>query len=311
MTSGYGIKISRPGFDVNTAGPNQLSFSSAYKTLKVNSSGSGTLTDSTRTITIPHNLGYVPLFMVHTTMDAGFGTSSGLFSSGDYALTPAGFSGVVGTTTGEDDLFAYADTTNLYIKAQDNFGKIVCNVSNPSNLNECLAYQYTGGAGGNGTVEAWIGHDNTLGDQYGAVRFGNVNVAQGTTVYNAQFNFKVDSRDGSGQVSATVWGIDEDNTAVFNTGTIATARTKTTASVNTSSTLTAGNSLGVNVTDIVNEILGRVGWTAGNSLGIMAWNNGTTGDNAYFEQSGDSTLSITPTETIASYKYTIFLNQLE
>jgi len=41
MTNSHGIKVSRPGFDVKTAAPNELSFSSAYKTLKVASSGTG------------------------------------------------------------------------------------------------------------------------------------------------------------------------------------------------------------------------------------------------------------------------------
>lgn len=310
--SNYGIKISRPGFDVKTAQPNQLSFSSKYKTLKVHSSGSGTLTDSSRTATIPHGLGYVPLFMVHSTSNEGFG--SGLFSSGDYVLTPAGLSGVLANPSVgvNDDLFAYADSTNLYIKAQENWGSKIFSVSNQANLDQCLAYEYSFFGGGTGTGSAWLGRtDSSLGVYYGAIRFGDVTVANGTSVYKATMNFKVDSRDGGGEVKASVWGIDEDNTGNFNSGTAATARSKTTATDNYAATLSAGNSWGMDVKDQVNEIFARAGWASGNALGIMFWDNGTTDGNAYYELFGDSTLNILENSTIASYKYTIFKNQLE
>lgn len=65
--SDFGIKTSRRGNDVLSAEPNDLVFSSKYKTLKVFASGSGSI-DWTPTamifytsITITHNLGYEPI----------------------------------------------------------------------------------------------------------------------------------------------------------------------------------------------------------------------------------------------------------
>src|SRR3990167_8355684 len=84
----YGIKISQPGKDVFTANPEELVFSSKYKTLKISSRGSGTLTDSARTATIPHGLGYVPFFLVHSQIDPSVGTTSLVGNSEDYFISP-------------------------------------------------------------------------------------------------------------------------------------------------------------------------------------------------------------------------------
>ena len=82
----YGIKVSQPGYDVATATPSQLVFSSKYKTLKVHAQGSGAMTHTGgRTITIPHNLGYVPLFLAH--MDLSYSTLWQAYST-NYIILP-------------------------------------------------------------------------------------------------------------------------------------------------------------------------------------------------------------------------------
>lgn len=66
----FGIEVSQPGHDVRTASPSNLAFSSKYQTLKIHQQGSGTMTHSGgRTVTINHNLGYVPQFLVHSQLD--------------------------------------------------------------------------------------------------------------------------------------------------------------------------------------------------------------------------------------------------
>lgn len=312
MTKTYGIKVSRPGFDVFSARPNELSFNSQYKTLKVHTAGSGSLTDSSRTVTIPHNLGYVPVFMVHNTMDAGFGSS--LFSSSDYVLSPSGLGGVLADPSAgyNDDLFAYADSTNLYIKAQENFGKKVITTGNQSE-DECYAGE-TSAIGYN--TGFWVVGEKDGVTRDGAIRFENMSIAQGTTIYKATLNIYIQFHIGTGEVRARIYGIDEDDTDAFNTGTAATARSKTTAYSDSNSTVSAGSGVGTDVTAVVQEILNRGGWTSGNNIGFIMNNNVTT-SNSYYEDdnagltSARTNIQILISNTIASYKYTIFKNQLE
>jgi hypothetical protein len=309
MTNNYGIKVSRPGFDVKTAAPNELSFSSEYKTLKVHTSGSGAITDSTRLITIPHNLGYVPLFMVHSTMNAGFGGN--LFSSGDYVLTPAGLGGILTNPSAgiNDDLFAYADTTNLYIKAQSNFGKLI-NDEGSQTDGQFMAWEssisgYFSGlwAVGNNGGETWKG----------AYRFENLLLNQATTIYSAKLNLYVSARDGSSNILLRVFGIDEDDTVAFDTNGAATARPKTTAFTDNTSNISAGSGFNIDVTSSVQEVINRSGWASGNHLGFIIDDNGTSATNDYTNNSHPENVSleIIINSTIANYKYTIFKNQLE
>ena len=64
----WGIKISKSGTDVNTAGTNNLLMDSTYPILKIKQSGSGTLSLSSGvgdSDTITHNLGFIPKVLVY------------------------------------------------------------------------------------------------------------------------------------------------------------------------------------------------------------------------------------------------------
>lgn len=64
----YGIKVSKPGFDVNTAATKDLFLDTSYPLLKIKQSGSGSLSISdggSDSDTIAHNLGYKPRVMVY------------------------------------------------------------------------------------------------------------------------------------------------------------------------------------------------------------------------------------------------------
>jgi len=111
----YGLKISKPGFDVFTAAAKDLAFGSQYDTLKVYASGTGDFTSdfSTNQVdTISHGLSYRPAFVVYSEIHAGFGEpSTGLF----YALPhspPFGIGGSLVTQT----IIAGVDASNLYIR---------------------------------------------------------------------------------------------------------------------------------------------------------------------------------------------------
>jgi len=68
----YGIKVSKPGKDVKSAGVDDLVFSSEYHTRSIYNSGSSTLsTDSDAdwdTLTIDHDLGYKPMVKIFITL---------------------------------------------------------------------------------------------------------------------------------------------------------------------------------------------------------------------------------------------------
>lgn len=98
----YGIKISRDGFDVNSASDKELSVTSRYQTFTVFASGTQDITVTAgqfrNGVTIPHNLGYVPavqVFSKDSTVDS-------------FVNCP-------------DDLgetFCWIDDTNLYLEIQ-------------------------------------------------------------------------------------------------------------------------------------------------------------------------------------------------
>lgn len=298
MTSSFGIKVSRPGFDVKTAAPNELAFSSAYKTLKVSSSGSGTLTQASRTATIPHNLGYIPIFMAHANL-------LDQFSSGEYFLLPAGSgSGAINN----NDILAYADTTNLYIRAEANAGT---HLSYPASGNDMGTKATFPWATGFTAIGRTVTTDNDT-----ALRVTGVDIAQGTTITSANLFIYADfvSPSTNQTIKTTIHGFNEDNTSDFSSD--PTGRALTTAVYSYTNTAFIGQYMGFDLTNIVQEIINRSAWTSGNAMGFRFQNNGTA-NNTYIEDNfdnvhtTDSYLSIIISNTVADYKYTIFLNQLE
>ena len=64
--SSYGIKISRPGYDVNKADDTDLVFSSAFKTLKLVK-----IIDMSGESSVAHGLGYIPTYIFLRATKAG------------------------------------------------------------------------------------------------------------------------------------------------------------------------------------------------------------------------------------------------
>lgn len=60
----YGLKVSRPGFDVSTKDNRSLSLNSGITLMKVRISGSATVARNTEG-SADHNLGYVPQFLIY------------------------------------------------------------------------------------------------------------------------------------------------------------------------------------------------------------------------------------------------------
>ena len=59
----YGFKISQDGYDVNTAGTENLVITSKANQWKIHLKGSATFTSNGQTINVAHGLAYTPSFM--------------------------------------------------------------------------------------------------------------------------------------------------------------------------------------------------------------------------------------------------------
>ncbi|MCR4306244.1 MAG: hypothetical protein NUV73_04135 [Candidatus Daviesbacteria bacterium] len=110
----YGMKVSKPGFDVKTAADKDLVFSSKFDTFKVHSTGIGSFTanGALQTATIAHTLGYLPAFFVFSEVHAGFGEPT----TGDFYMMPHSPPASTGGSLVTDTIIASIDASNLYIR---------------------------------------------------------------------------------------------------------------------------------------------------------------------------------------------------
>lgn len=113
---------------------------------------------------------------------------------------------------------------------------------------------------------------NEGGYNDGAIRFTGVAIPQGADINRVGLYMADSILDGSGTIRLTFSGVDEDNTTDFSGNPLSRPRTTTT----TNSSTDAGASFwDVDITGIVEEIVGRAGWSSGNALAIVAEDNGS------------------------------------
>lgn len=116
-----------------------------------------------------------------------------------------------------------------------------------------------------------LGYSSTLSSKIRmAIRFPNIVIPKGSSISTADLHF-IGNRDGSESVKGKIYGVDEDNTPSW--GSHPFGRTKTSA-FNTGST--TGTDLTMDVSSIMEEIVGRSGWASGNAIGFVVEDNGTT-----------------------------------
>ena len=298
-----GIRVAKSGYAVETATPPELVFSSEYATLRVEQQGSGTITHTGgRTATIAHNLGYVPMFSVH-------GIIPNLDSSYYFNLPFYDDQTNLFVQFPPQYILVYADTTNLYIQINNDFGYTRANASEEHDM----ASRSDEGSGPYyGFAE--MGESPSGAENWsGCLRFESLAVAQGVSVVEAKVFFYTDQREGSGDIRIRIKGIKQTNTAIFNSDDDPYNRTETTAEV----TKTIGSGVGAGSTDewtittIVNEILGQGGWASGNALGIKMWDNTSDDNNVIVTTSGQTYLKVLTSNTLLNYKYTIFKDRIE
>lgn len=148
------------------------------------------------------------------------------------------------------------------------------------NTNQMWSQWIDGGSSGSFDV----GNHAIVGEKAGALRFPGVTVAQGTTIQSAYIEYYVGWKGtGSGNCKFKVYGIDEDNTGELTSYPL--GRPATDAVTNADISLpSTGERFSVNVTSQVQEILNRGGWSSGNAMGFICWNNGSN-ESVYFGES--------------------------
>lgn len=128
-------------------------------------------------------------------------------------------------------------------------------------------------------------HPDNSGGYDGALRFTNIQIPKNATIDYAVLEYKYSSVGGtSGSWKFRVNGIDEDNTASFG---YPFGRPQTTAQINVDEgPPTSGQGKKFDVKNILSEITSRSGWSSGNAVGFLFFDNSSSNNvYAYANQS--------------------------
>lgn len=255
----YGIKIAKPGKSVHSTDMRDLSVDmNTFSMFKLHSTQSTTVTlnagDSEASTTISHGLGYVPAFLVYYKRSDE--SVERLLPDIPFGVDPNLYPWAYATNTGVTVGYAYNQPYNQIVK--DTF-------------NTC----YTSMGGG---TNSFTGFGKLVGPatHYGGFQYQNVVIANSTPITSASLEYTSgDGDDPPGNDTKVItYGIDKDTCPDFGSD---MGYDKTTASTAQNvSTLTDGQSFGINVTGQVQEIINRAGWTSGNNMGFYTFDNGTS-----------------------------------
>lgn len=245
-----GIEVSKPGYDVKSAGLKNLLLDSDYSMFKYHLDTIRSMTinagDTTKLISFAHGLGYVPAFI-------GYIENSGfIFPLPNRTHQP--FTGA------DENYYTYADATNVYIGWKSAYP-----YNEEAIHSDQIYYEFyydgvgivVGNAGGGGKSTAW--------------RFSNVAVGQNQSIISANFEaIHCFSGPVPGDAKYRIFGIDEDNVGDVDLG-----KSKTDAYDARSQNLPGGFwNFGTDVVDQVREIIARGGWASGNRMGFILNDDG-------------------------------------
>lgn len=295
MTLNPTLKIVEPGKSLNSTDPRDFKvWLPNCPCLKIHEVKSGSTTinagGTSGSVTISHNLGYVPAFLVYKE-DYGWE----LFPNGTeaYATTSS-----IVITTRLAEPYNQETVEYLYHPAQ-------------------YWYEYPGSVDSVGMVVS----GTVLSHVYqSAMWFQNIYVPQGKTIDSASFEFKDVFTAGSNDIKFKIFGIDEDDTADLGGG-FPGGRPKTdNYNTKTQSQIHSTFNFGDNFKNIVQEIVNRGGWSSGNSMAFTIENNGTeNSEYMAFLRSGftndklELTISytdITPGTLTTNYKVVILKDKI-
>lgn len=226
--------------------------------------------------------------------------SSVAAQTGDRIVVEVGYRAVNTSATGYSGTVYIGGTPNdlainQVVTSSLNSGWIQFNTNLPVNLSATEFQVATGTSDarnvtGSGTyndtvVTQHLGKFSATTSYVTGLRFPNVTVPNAATITNAYVTL-YSAGVTAGTTAKTTWtGDDADNSAVFSSSSKPEDRTDTTASTNKDFTVSGWTTTGfktgdtVDVTAIVQEIVDRAGWVAGNYLSIICANNASSNTN--------------------------------
>jgi hypothetical protein len=255
----YGIKVMKTGYGVTDNDIRNIILSSKYNMLKYHSDNLTSLEitngNSSGTVSVTHDLGFVPAFISYV--------KSTQLSSKDYILPYPG--GVYSGTGYAIKIDSYATSSNITMR--------VINSTEFGTYNETANDLYCLGSSACQVGKSY-GNDVT-----GYMRFVNVDLTKNQSIDSADINFYVEYKGaGSGNLKTRTWGIDEDNTSSFGDP---TGRATTDAYFDGENGLPSpGGFFSIYGVSMVREIIARNGWDSGNAIGFRLSNNGSN-DNVW------------------------------
>lgn len=289
--SNIGIKVVNAGTSIQSNDPRDIILSSKYSMFKYHYDGTISLTvnpgDTDVYGTVAHNLGYIPASMSYVSYpdtnlqtfvpEIPYGVDLQRYSSAKMGTSNL----VVG--------FHLAEPYNQFTYDINDYW------STRRGANYFDVGKYSDG--------------NTMN---GATRFTNINLNKNESYISANLDVLVGSKGtASTDTKFNFYGIDEDNTSSFGDP---MGRDRTTSTQSKSQSLPPiNNYFGIDVHNEVNEIISRAGWSNGNAIGFLFFNNNSdTG--AYF---GDalvlpaSKLTITKSGSMTiTFKVIIFKDRI-
>lgn len=273
--SDYGAKVLRgdvTGKDVKTAGIEDLLLHSDYPMFKYHNEYPTSVTfnpgDHTKTVSITHGLGYVPAFIAYGVRD----------DDGANFIIPSIPYGIGVSSWAE----CYADKDKIY------FTFNIYDEITGAGWNEFI---YDLGA----VFPEYFDGDmaiiagNIIGDSYSSgYRFDNIDLDKDQSISSASIEFlDIYSGTTNSDTKLKLYGCDEDDVSNIDLN-----NSKTTAYYDTN--VPHQSSLfnyGFNVKSTIEEIIARNGWSNGNNLGFMMFDNGSA-TNARTVFNLDSTINL-------------------
>lgn len=130
----------------------------------------------------------------------------------------------------------------------------------------------------NGDSYLTVGNDSILGVRDGAIRFSSV--VSSKTIVRATVQIVIGNKgSGSGHLKFSVYGIDEDNTSSFGSDPMGRSQTSQHSDIDVvMGSLSSGQNYAVDITSVMQAILGRSGWSSGNAVGLFIRNNSADSD---------------------------------
>jgi hypothetical protein len=279
----WGIKITKPGTAVTTTDPRLQLLNTKYTMLKFHSITDTTVTinagSATGSATVSHSLGYVPAFMAFA-----YGSDPWVQQLDDAGQIIPIYTSL---KSGNPNIESYVNSTGVTttVTLPENYNEYRYDWTNPSDLydDKFGARSYT-----------VTGHKDGIGRSH-AIKFDGVAVGQGSTIVSANLDHYAETRWVSSpaqDMKLKTYGIDTNTCDSFDSNPM--GRDKTTAVTSQTQVVPAtGEYFGTNVTSQVQEIINRAGWSSGNDIGFLVFDDNGPDGNALEDDSANHKLSIT------------------